>query len=204
MIASTPAKRISSGCSAQLGGASAHPQVRGDRRRAQGAEPELALVVARGCAIVHPAKLVNERARAAEGDSIGGAGAGVGVDACLVESPAEQDAGLGPRIVRVPTARLAAAPLDPADVLDGAPVASILEIGSLGDAGYGAWEMTPRRASDTEADEVFVVLSGRASVELVHEGRVLELEPGDLVRLRAGERTVWTVHETLRKVYVAR
>jgi len=66
----------------------------------------------------------------------------------------------------------------------------------------GVWEMTPGAMSDTEADEVFVVLAGRATVEFVDEGRTLELAPGAVVRLVAGARTVWTVHETLRKVYL--
>ena len=31
----------------------------------------------------------------------------------------------------------------------------------------------------------------------------IELRPGSVVRLTAGMRTVWTVRETLRKVYLA-
>ena len=31
----------------------------------------------------------------------------------------------------------------------------------------------------------------------------VELRPGSVVRLRAGQRTVWTVRQTLRKVYIA-
>lgn len=45
-----------------------------------------------------------------------------------------------------------------------------------------------------------MVLSGSASVEF-DDGTVLELGPSSTVRLRAGDRTTWTVHETLRKVY---
>jgi len=66
----------------------------------------------------------------------------------------------------------------------------------------GVWEMTPGTMSDTEADEVFVVLSGRATVEFAGARPAIDLAPGSVVRLEAGERTVWTVHETLRKVYV--
>lgn len=47
---------------------------------------------------------------------------------------------------------------------------------------------------------MFVVLSGRATVAF-EDGPTLEVGPGDACRLRAGQRTVWTVHETLRKVY---
>jgi hypothetical protein len=48
--------------------------------------------------------------------------------------------------------------------------------------------------------ELFVVIYGRASVA-VEDGAVLELGPGVARIFRAGERTVWTVHETLRKIY---
>ena len=44
---------------------------------------------------------------------------------------------------------------------------------------------------------------GRATVE-VAEGPTLELGPGDVGLLPAGARTTWTVHETLRKIYVVR
>ena len=57
-------------------------------------------------------------------------------------------------------------------------------------------------ARDIEVDEVFVVLSGRATVE-VDGGPTYAIAAGDIVRLNAGDQTTWTVHETLRKVYVA-
>jgi uncharacterized cupin superfamily protein len=31
----------------------------------------------------------------------------------------------------------------------------------------------------------------------------MDLAPGSVARLTAGERTVWTVTETIRKVYIA-
>jgi uncharacterized cupin superfamily protein len=45
------------------------------------------------------------------------------------------------------------------------------------------------------------VLSGSATVEF-QDGRKLTLEPGAVARLHAGQKTIWTVTETLRKVYV--
>ena len=74
---------------------------------------------------------------------------------------------------------------------------------TLGDAEVGLWEMAPGTDHDTEVDEVFVVLAGRGTVAF-GDGEIIELAPGVAVRLRAGERTTWTVTETLRKVYVAR
>jgi uncharacterized cupin superfamily protein len=46
------------------------------------------------------------------------------------------------------------------------------------------------------------VLSGRATVTGIADQPV-ELVPGSVVRLAAGMRSTWTVHETLRKVYLA-
>lgn len=66
----------------------------------------------------------------------------------------------------------------------------------------GVWEMSVGTARDVEVDEVFVVISGRATVEVL-DGPTYDIEAGDVVRLDAGDKTTWVVHETLRKVYVA-
>ena len=66
----------------------------------------------------------------------------------------------------------------------------------------GIWQMTPGVVTDTEADEIFVVLAGRATVEFA-DGTVMEVGPGDVAVLTEGAKTTWTVHETLRKVYQA-
>lgn len=87
------------------------------------------------------------------------------------------------------------------DVLAGAPTAAVTSLADVGGAEVGVWEMTPGTVTDVEADEVFVVLSGRA-VLAVDDAEPLDLAPGCVVRLHAGERTTWTVTETLRKVYV--
>jgi uncharacterized protein len=80
--------------------------------------------------------------------------------------------------------------------------ADLAPLATLGDAEIGLWGMEPGVDHDTEVDEVFVVLAGRCTVEF-EDGEVLTLAPGVAVRLRAGERTTWTVTEALRKVYVA-
>ena len=80
--------------------------------------------------------------------------------------------------------------------------ADLAPLATLGDAEVGLWGMEPGVDHDTEVDEVFVVLAGRGTVEF-EDGEVLTLAPGVAVRLRAGERTTWTVTEALRKVYVA-
>lgn len=58
----------------------------------------------------------------------------------------------------------------------------------------------PGVVTDVEANELFVVVSGRATVE-VEGGGTLEVGPGSACVLREGDRTTWTVHETLRKAY---
>ena len=95
------------------------------------------------------------------------------------------------------------APLDPAQVVDGTPEVRVLELHDADDLGIGVWQHGAGVSTDVEADEVFVVLSGRATVA-VDGGPTLELCPGDVGLLPAGARTTWTVHETLRKIYVVR
>ena len=77
-----------------------------------------------------------------------------------------------------------------------------LVLGSLGQVEVGAWEMMPGTETETEVDELFVVLAGRGTVTF-EDGEVIDLEPGVAVRLTAGERPTWTVEEALRKIYVS-
>lgn len=93
-------------------------------------------------------------------------------------------------------------PLPPDDVVEGSPTTAVTTLSEVGGVGVGLWEMSVGTARDIEVDEVFVVLSGRGTVAF-EDGTILELGPGVAVRLRAGERTTWTVTEPLRKVWVA-
>ncbi|TPW77309.1 cupin domain-containing protein [Schumannella soli] len=101
-------------------------------------------------------------------------------------------------------------PLPADEVEAGAPTAGIVELGTLpGGSGldYGIWEMSAGAARDVEADELFVVLAGRGTVEFLDAApgsadRILTLAAGSVVRLHAGQRTLWTITEPLRKVYV--
>ncbi|MGL5808344.1 MAG: cupin domain-containing protein [Nocardioides sp.] len=88
------------------------------------------------------------------------------------------------------------------DIVEGAPTAGFVELGRLGGAEVGVWEMTEGTATDTEADEIFIVLSGHGAVAFA-DGSSIDVGPGSVVRLHAGERTVWTITKRLRKVYVA-
>lgn len=111
-----------------------------------------------------------------------------------------------PRVIRaaaLPDSELPAAPLDPDQVVAGDPEVRLLEIHDGADLGIGIWQHGAGVSTDTEVDEVFVVLSGRATIE-VEGGPTLEVGPGDVGIYPAGTRTRWTVHEPLRKIYVVR
>lgn len=84
----------------------------------------------------------------------------------------------------------------------GEPTTAVASVGEFGGLEIGVWEMTPGVMTDVEADEVFVVLSGSATIEFADDTATLRVGPGDVVRLAAGAETVWTVAETLRKVYL--
>jgi hypothetical protein len=98
---------------------------------------------------------------------------------------------------------LAPEPVPSDQALSGAPRTAVHRLTEFGGLEVGVWEMTPGVMRDVEADEVFVVLSGSATVEFADGAETLHLRAGDVVRLAAGTRTVWSVSETLRKAYLA-
>jgi uncharacterized cupin superfamily protein len=108
----------------------------------------------------------------------------------------------GPFVHRVGDLDLKPTPLDPETILEGLPEVSelVLDTSPDGRVVRGVWQITPGVVRDVEADEIFVVISGRATVE-VEGGPTLELEPGVVGVLRSGDRAVWRIHETLRKVF---
>ena len=87
-------------------------------------------------------------------------------------------------------------------VVDGHPRTGLATLGRFGGLEVGVWEMTPGVMRDVEADELFLVIAGAAIVEFADGTAPLRLKPGDVVRLAEGTETVWTVTETLRKIYL--
>ena len=67
----------------------------------------------------------------------------------------------------------------------------------------GVWEHSTGISIDTEASEVFVVISGRGRVTC-EQGGVIELAPGVIGFLQEGARTRWDISEPLRKVWTTR
>jgi uncharacterized cupin superfamily protein len=90
----------------------------------------------------------------------------------------------------------------PAENVAGEPATASTAMADVGGAEVGVWSIGTGVARDTEVDEVFVVLTGRATITF-DGGELLHVGPGSAVRLHAGERTTWQVHEQLRKLYVA-
>ncbi len=99
------------------------------------------------------------------------------------------------------------------DVVSGVPEQGIVELGGIAGAETGIWELRGGTVTDTEVDELFVVLSGAATIELLSEPgvvsdadappRIIEVGPGDVMRLVAGTRTRWSVADHIRKVYIS-
>ena len=99
---------------------------------------------------------------------------------------------------------------DPIKIVSGAPIISNLVLWHGLNGAHqckntvsryrGIWEITPGVVTDTEADEFFVVHSGRATIEIEGHG-VLNVGPGSVGMFAQGMKTKWTVHETLRKAY---
>ncbi len=104
------------------------------------------------------------------------------------------------RVVHAQQLPLDPTPLDPDQVLAGTPDVAAAEV-SDAPLEVGVWQHSVGTSTDVEADEVFVVLKGRATIEVAN-GPTLEVGPGDIGILQRGAETTWTVHETLRKVYV--
>ncbi len=111
----------------------------------------------------------------------------------------ELDAGI---VVSASQVEVPLTPVPAAQIVAGSPATGSVDLDE--DMGFGVWEMTQGAMSDVEIDEVFVVVAGSATVEFVDPDLPsIQLRPGSIVRLESGMRTVWTVRETLRKVYLA-
>lgn len=95
-------------------------------------------------------------------------------------------------------------PLDPDEIVSGNPEVSELTLLESDDGHTsGLWRLTPGVVTDTEVEEAFLVITGRGRIEF-EDGSEVELEPGSTHRFEGGEKTTWTITETLLKAYWVR
>jgi uncharacterized cupin superfamily protein len=89
----------------------------------------------------------------------------------------------------------------------GEPTTAAKELGEIFGVEFGLWEMSAGTMTDIEAEELFVVLSGSATVQ-VHAvngfaAAELVLRPGTVCHLSEGMHTTWILDAPLRKLYLA-
>lgn len=74
------------------------------------------------------------------------------------------------------------------------------ELADLGTSGWSSWSCEPSTFDwEYPEEEIAYVHEGRVTVE--HDDGKTEIQAGDLVTFPKGMKCVWTVHETIRKVY---
>ena len=78
---------------------------------------------------------------------------------------------------------------------------AVAAVDTEGDMEVGVWEHSVGESTDTEVEEVFVVISGKGTVNC-EQGGVIDLAPGTIGILPAGSRTTWKITETVRKVWI--
>lgn len=104
------------------------------------------------------------------------------------------------------TAGIALEAVPETDTVSGDPQQGITELGAIAGADVGIWELRAGVVTDTEVDELFVVLSGEALVEILsgpEAGSEITVRAGDAMRLVGGTRTRWSVRDHIRKIYIA-
>lgn len=94
-------------------------------------------------------------------------------------------------------------PVPGSQSVSGDPSTAAVHLGQFAGAEYGIWEMSVGVMTDVEAEELFIVLTGSATIEFTDgSAPTLTIGPGDVVRLADGAETRWTVTEQLRKVFL--
>jgi len=66
----------------------------------------------------------------------------------------------------------------------------------------GVWEHEKGTSFDEEAQEMFVIVSGKGKITIIETGEVLILRPGVVGALQPGTKTRWDIEENLRKVFI--
>ncbi|TGN65770.1 DUF861 domain-containing protein [Nocardioides eburneiflavus] len=115
--------------------------------------------------------------------------------------PREQD---GPRLLAANVFTMTLrGESQPGTWIDGGwPTARIELLAQLGETNTSVWEVTEGVVADIENDECLIVLAG-AGVLRFENGEEITLKSGVCVRLRAGDRTEWTLRTPLRALTIA-
>lgn len=83
----------------------------------------------------------------------------------------------------------------------GWPTAHTEHLSDIGATTTSVWEVTDGVVADIENDECLLVLSGTGVLRF-DDGQEIKLGPGVFARLRAGDRTEWTVLSTIRALTI--
>ncbi|MGE2832547.1 cupin domain-containing protein [Mycobacterium sp. SMC-4] len=79
----------------------------------------------------------------------------------------------------------------------------IQDIETVNSTTVGVWEVHPGVLVGTpDTEEVFIVLSGDATITSEGDAEPIVVGPGSIVRLVVGQETRWDVRETVRKFWV--
>jgi uncharacterized protein len=112
-----------------------------------------------------------------------------------------------PQRVAVGDVALQPAPIDPAQVLAGSPVAESAALVESADACFTAavWACTPGKFRwFYRSDEIIHVLEGEARVECEQGGAPLELRAGDLAIFPIDTSAVWEIRKRVKKIALFR
>jgi uncharacterized protein len=91
--------------------------------------------------------------------------------------------------------------LAPADDPSGEVTTAVASVATEGDMEVGVWEHSVGTSTDTEVEEVFVVIAGEGTVTCSDGGHI-DLAPGVVGLLPSGAHTTWTITTPLRKVWI--
>lgn len=103
---------------------------------------------------------------------------------------------------RVTEAKLDPHPLPVEWVIDGDPCTTALVLweSSDGKQASGIWECTPGTFHWFHTDETATIVAGRATIT-PERGQPFEIKAGDVVFFPEKAKTLWQVHETVRKSF---
>lgn len=107
-------------------------------------------------------------------------------------------------IFSVPEAEIMHEAVPAEETVSGQPTQGSVALGDFANSNFGVWELREGTVTDTEVEEISVIVSGSATIEFLAgpgAGETLQVAAGDVLRLAEGAQTRWTVTDHVRKVY---